>query len=90
MAGYNTSQVSQVLTFRPSPDDQKVTLIQREGYHRDTTPLYSITTSKIQKLNIQISQVGAASKGLQQIVIGDASFHSLSSTIDLSLHGQCI
>ena len=89
-AGYNSNQVSQVLTFRPSPDDQNVTLIQREGHHRDTTPLYTITTSKTINPNIRISRVVAISTDLQKNVIGGASLHSLSSTIDLYLHGQSI
>lgn len=89
MAAYNTSQVPQVLTFRPSPDGQKVTLIQREGYN-DTTPLYTLTTSKTTKLNFQLCRVVATSTGLQQTVVGSASFYGLSSSVELNLHGQCI
>ena len=88
--GYNTSQAVQVLTFRPSPDDHKVTLIQQEGHHGGATPLYASRTSKFSKPHIQISRVVAANTGLQQTAIGNATFHSLSSAIDLSLHGQYI
>lgn len=93
MDGYNTSQVPQLFTFRPSPEDKNVTLIQGEGHN---APLYTVTISKPSRFNVRLSRVFATSIGLQQTNVGDASFDALSSTVyltlrdHLTLHDQCI
>jgi hypothetical protein len=83
------NQPVQILTFRPSPTDKNTTLVECAGGYGDTTILYSITTSMSSKPHINVSRVGTANSYLPQpVAIGSATFHTFSSSIDLSVQGQ--
>jgi hypothetical protein len=75
---------SRVLSLRPSPKDANLTVIHPAGYPADAPPLYSLVTSKTTKPNVLFFR-GDPDPSSR---IGDARFHSLSSTTDMSLRGQ--
>lgn len=80
------NQSSQVFSLRPSRRDSNLTIVRPAGYPADAPPLFSVRTSKTSKPNVVLYRgvAGPASS------IGNARFHALSSTTDLSLRGQKI
>jgi hypothetical protein len=77
---------SHILSLRTSPKDPNLTIIHPAGYPSDAPPLRSVVGTPAAKPNVVIF------RGEPHVSsnIGQASFHSISSTIDLSLHGQSI
>ncbi|PGH28192.1 hypothetical protein AJ80_00082 [Polytolypa hystricis UAMH7299] len=78
---------SQLLTFSPSPYDSGAKLIHRQDPHGNAIPVYSFTKSPDSKPNIHLSRVSPGAV-LYLTVIGHITLHSISSKIDLSLHGD--
>src|SRR5690606_26331753 len=87
---YNPTMFTHILAFKPSPEDSKSTLVERvdpqSGYR---IPLFAIRTSD-SKPQILLSRImGPSLSGPPPAVaIGDARFHSLSSAVDINIHGQ--
>ncbi|ETI20874.1 hypothetical protein G647_07217 [Cladophialophora carrionii CBS 160.54] len=90
------SQTSQVLTFRPSPSDPNVTLIERTNYDPNypqaytTTPLFSISSQKSSK-EVHIYRIGAGNHAIHPTLISSSKYSSLKSATEISLAaGQSI
>ncbi|KAL5358603.1 hypothetical protein BJX96DRAFT_173595 [Aspergillus floccosus] len=75
---------SRVYTLRTSPADRHTTLLQPAGYPETSPPAFSVTVSKTTKPNVVIYR-GAAHASPP---IGDARFHTFSSTTDVTLRGE--
>ncbi|KAF2423716.1 hypothetical protein EJ08DRAFT_639709 [Tothia fuscella] len=70
----------------PSPADANATIICPSGYPPYSDVSYSIIASPNKKPNITVFRGDPAARQL----IGHATFHSLSSTTDLTLNGQSL
>ena len=83
------AQVFQSLTFMPSPNNDKATIVQREGPQGSAFPLFSMTPTSFPQSGIQVSRVVGWNPALQEAPISEVRFHSLSTTnVDMQLHGQ--
>lgn len=75
---------TQVLTFRKSPRDKKITLIQPFNAAPNAPPYYSVRHSKNHKPQVVLFQGDASAHNS----IGEASISSISSKIKASLRGH--
>jgi hypothetical protein len=85
----HTNQTHQILTFRPSYQADS-TIIDRTSPSGAIFPLFSFTKSKKSKPNVTVYRIGAGNSSVPQTFIGDASVHSTSSCVKMTLHGQPI
>jgi hypothetical protein len=76
----------QTFALEWAPNDPTVKIMRSNDPQLAVVGGYSITISKVSKPHITLEQWGTSYRG----AIGNATFHSLSFSIDLSLHGEKI
>ncbi|KAF2802324.1 uncharacterized protein BDZ99DRAFT_349450, partial [Mytilinidion resinicola] len=79
---------SRVLSVRTSPKDANITLIHHAGDPISAPLLYSIVTLEGTKRNLLVYR--GIPHPHPSSMIGNANFHSLTSTTDLNLRGEPI
>lgn len=77
---------TRVYALHTSPTDRTTTLLHPAGYPTTTPPAFSITLNKTTKPNVLVY------RGMPHTSppIGDARFHSFSSTTDVTLRGEAV
>jgi hypothetical protein len=85
-SGQETSGITPThkLLVRPSPHNSNHRVVHPEGYPVDAPPLYVIAINKASKPNVLIYP----GNGYIAQPIGDATISSISSKIQITLHGQ--
>lgn len=87
-SGIPMNHSHQTLEFRPAPNNPNTTIVARTGPNATAFPLFTFTKSKKSKPNLFVHRIGAGIAAVPQTLVGDATYHTLESSVSLTLHGQ--